>query len=193
VRANIRLYSVHPQTPTNPKLPPNAFPLPNTQRKDVIQQRKVTSYRYRFLIRGDNHWLGKLNLLLVIVRLDEFEVCIPLVPDHLRHTKKPKKFDGLDPIEKTTTLLLNPGERNREPAGAPRHGSEAGAKVGEKAERGGGSCDTLPHVKQRTGMIIFAAAGRMGSPVAGRDGVGFLRGFPLFITFRFYRDGLFYL
>jgi len=76
-------------------------------------------------------------------------------------TRNQKKLDGLDPIEKRT--LLNPGARSREPAGTPRHGSEGEGR----RERGEGSRDTLPHVKQRTGMIIFAAAGRI-SPVAGR-------------------------
>jgi hypothetical protein len=54
---------------------------------------------------------------------------------------------------------------------------------------GEGSGETLPQVKQRTGMIIFAAAaGRMGSPVArgGWDGWGiFARFFPFLLDFLF--------
>lgn len=109
----------------------------------------------------------KFNLPLLIFRLDEFEVLIPLVPEHLLHKKtKKKKLDGLDPIKKTMTLL-NPGARNREARlGTDRRGAG-------RRGRGGGSCDTLPQVKQRTGMIIFAAAaaaGWMGSPEGEGEG-----------------------
>ena len=101
-----------------------------------------------------------MSLPLGVVRLEEVEVHVPLVPDHLRSHKSEEKRNIMH-----NSGVLTLGARNSESL-ASSHGG--GDQVGEK--RGGGSGKTLPQVKQRTGTIIFAAAaGRLGSPVAGGE------------------------
>ena len=67
----------------------------------------------------------KLSLPLGVVRLEEVEVHVPLVPDHLRRHKSEEKRNIMH-----NSGVLTLGARNSESL-APRHG---GDRVGAKGE-----------------------------------------------------------
>ena len=81
---------------------------------------------------------GVEGVALGVIRLEEVQVSIPLVSDDLR---EPGGGSG----------------RSGRVAGIPARGRPRGRR-----ERGRGRSRTLPHVKQRTGMIIARDEGRFG-------------------------------
>ena len=84
---------------------------------------------------------GVEGVALGVIRLEEVQVSIPLVSDDLR-----------EPGGRFGSVGARGGESQK---------LERSVRAGRR-ERGRGRSRTLPHVKQRTGMIIARDEGRFG-------------------------------